>query len=129
MTNVSCCSGGKIIFFGNGGSASDSQHLCAEFVGRYKKDRSPLPAISLNTDTSILTAVANDMGYEKVFERQVEALAKKEDIIFAISTSGSSKNVINAIKVAKKMNIKTIKQRTKMKKIENYKYSNFCRRW
>lgn len=101
-------SGGKIIFFGNGGSASDSQHLCAEFVGRYKKDRSPLAAISLNTDTSILTAVANDMGYEKVFERQVEALAKKEDLIFAISTSGSSKNVINAVVAGKKKGIKII---------------------
>lgn len=101
-------SGGKIIFFGNGGSASDSQHLCAEFVGRYKKDRSPLAAISLNTDTSILTAVANDMGYEKVFERQVEALAKKEDVIFAISTSGSSKNVINAVVAGKKKGIKII---------------------
>ena len=100
--------GGKIIFFGNGGSASDSQHLCAEFVGRYKKDRSPLAAISLNTDTSILTAVANDMGYEKVFERQVEALAKKEDVIFAISTSGSSKNVINAVVAGKKKGIKII---------------------
>ena len=101
-------SGGKIIFFGNGGSASDSQHLCAEFVGRYKKDRSPLAAISLNTDTSILTAVANDMGYEKVFERQVEALAKKEDVIFAISTSGSSKNVINAVVAGKKKGVKII---------------------
>ena len=101
-------SGGKIIFFGNGGSASDSQHLCAEFVGRYKKDRSPLAAISLNTDTSILTAVANDMGYEKVFERQIEALAKKEDVIFAISTSGNSKNVINAVVAGKKMGIKII---------------------
>ena len=101
-------SGGKIIFFGNGGSASDSQHLCAEFVGRYKKDRSPLPAISLNTDTSILTAVANDMGYEKVFERQVEALAKKEDVIFAISTSGSSKNVVNAVVAGKKKGLKII---------------------
>ena len=104
--SINC--GGKIIFFGNGGSASDSQHLCAEFVGRYKKDRSPLAAISLNTDTSILTAVANDMGYEKVFERQVEALAKKEDVIFAISTSGSSKNVINAVVAGKKKGIKII---------------------
>lgn len=101
-------SGGKIIFFGNGGSASDSQHLCAEFVGRYKKNRAALPAISLNTDTSILTAIANDMGYEKVFERQVEALAKKEDILFAISTSGKSKNVINAVITGKKKGIKTI---------------------
>ncbi|MBH87577.1 MAG: phosphoheptose isomerase [Pelagibacterales bacterium] len=101
-------SGGKIIFFGNGGSASDSQHLCAEFVGRYKKNRDPLPAISLNTDTSILTAVANDMGYEKVFERQVQALAKKEDLLFAISTSGKSKNVINAVIAGKKKGIKII---------------------
>ena len=87
--------GGKIIFFGNGGSASDSQHLCAEFVGRYKKDRAPLAAIALNTDTSIITAVANDMGYEKIFTRQVQALAKKEDILFAISTSGESKNIFS----------------------------------
>ena len=101
-------SGGKIIFFGNGGSASDSQHLCAEFVGRYKKNRDPLPAISLNTDTSVLTAVANDMGYEKVFERQVQALAKKEDVLFAISTSGKSKNILNAIKVANKKGLKII---------------------
>ena len=101
-------SGGKIIFFGNGGSASDSQHLCAEFVGRYKKNRNPLAAISLNTDTSILTAVANDMGYEKVFERQVQALANKEDVLFAISTSGKSKNVINAVLAGKKKGIKTI---------------------
>ena len=101
-------SGGKIIFFGNGGSASDSQHLCAEFVGRYKKNRNPLAAISLNTDTSILTAVANDMGYEKVFERQVQALANKEDILFAISTSGKSKNVINAVLAGKKKGIKII---------------------
>ena len=101
-------SGGKIIFFGNGGSASDSQHLCAEFVGRYKKNRDPLPAISLNTDTSILTAVANDMGYEKVFERQVQALAKKEDVLIAISTSGKSKNVINAVTTGKKKGVKII---------------------
>ena len=101
-------SGGKIIFFGNGGSASDSQHLCAEFVGRYKKNRDPLAAISLNTDTSILTAVANDMGYEKVFERQIQALANKEDVLFAISTSGKSKNVINAVLAGKKKGIKII---------------------
>jgi len=101
-------SGGKIIFFGNGGSASDSQHLCAEFVGRYKINRSPLPAISLNTDTSILTAIANDMGYERVFERQVQALAKKEDVLFAISTSGKSKNVINAVIAGKKKGLKVI---------------------
>ena len=101
-------SGGKILFFGNGGSASDSQHLCAEFVGRYKKDRKALPAIALTTDTSIITAVANDMGYDKVFERQVRALANKNDILFAISTSGESLNVVNAIKAGNEMNITTI---------------------
>jgi|TARA_B110000495_G_scaffold71012_1_gene60638 D-sedoheptulose 7-phosphate isomerase len=100
--------GGKIIFFGNGGSASDSQHLCAEFVGRYKKDRAPLAAIALNTDTSIITAVANDMGYEKIFTRQVQALAKKEDILFAISTSGESKNVLDAVKFGNDMGIFSI---------------------
>tara|TARA_B100000686_G_scaffold136347_1_gene143602 strand:+ start:11398 stop:11973 length:576 start_codon:yes stop_codon:yes gene_type:complete len=100
--------GGKVLFFGNGGSAGDSQHLCAEFVGRYKKDRKALPAIALTTDTSIITAIANDMGYDKIFERQVRALANKNDILFAISTSGESLNVINAIKAGNEMNIKTI---------------------
>jgi len=101
-------SGGKILFFGNGGSAGDSQHLCAEFVGRYKKDRKALAAVALTTDTSVITAVANDMGYEKIFERQVRALANKSDILFAISTSGESLNVVNAIKAGNEMNIKTI---------------------
>jgi D-sedoheptulose 7-phosphate isomerase len=99
---------GKIIFFGNGGSASDSQHLCAEFVGRYKRDRKPLAAISLNTDTSIITAIANDMGYDKIFERQIEALAKKDDVLFAISTSGKSKNVISAVIAGKKIGASVI---------------------
>lgn len=110
IININKCFslGGKIIFFGNGGSASDSQHICAEFVGRYKKDRAPLAAIALNTDTSILTSVANDMGYEQVFERQVQALAKKEDILFAISTSGESKNVINAVKIGTDMGLFSI---------------------
>ena len=98
-------SGGKIIFCGNGGSASDSQHLAAELVGRYKLDRVPLPAIALNTDTSVITAISNDFGYEKIFERQIEALGNSTDLMVAISTSGESKNVVNAIIAAKKKNI------------------------
>ncbi len=100
--------GNKIIFFGNGGSASDSQHLAAEFVGRYEKERRALPAISFTTDTSILTAVGNDYGYEKVFERQVEALGRKGDVLFAITTSGNSKNVLLAVKKAKELGLYVI---------------------
>jgi D-sedoheptulose 7-phosphate isomerase len=100
--------GGKVMLFGNGGSASDSQHIAAELVGRYQKDRSPLPAIALTTNTSILTAVANDYGYEFVFSKQVEALGQKNDIVIGISTSGKAKNVTAGIKQAKKMGIKTI---------------------
>ena len=99
---------GKLIFCGNGGSASDSQHLAAEFIGRYKLDRKPLPAIALNTDTSVLTALSNDLGYAKVFERQIEALANENDVLFAISTSGKSINVINAVNAAKKLKVFTI---------------------
>ena len=99
---------GKLIFCGNGGSASDSQHLAAEFIGRYKLDRKPLPAIALNTDTSVLTALSNDLGYAKVFERQIEALANENDILFAISTSGKSINVINAVNAAKRLKVFTI---------------------
>jgi D-sedoheptulose 7-phosphate isomerase len=99
---------GKIILFGNGGSASDSQHIAAEFVGRFKKDRAGLPAIALTTNTSILTALANDYGYDIIFSRQIEALAQKNDITIGISTSGKAKNVANGIKQAKKMGLKTI---------------------
>lgn len=99
---------GKIIFFGNGGSASDSQHLAAELVGRFKKDRDALPAISLTTNTSILTALANDYGYEIVFAKQIEALGQKNDVAIGISTSGKAKNVVLGIKQAKKMGMKTI---------------------
>jgi len=125
IININKCFslGGKILFFGNGGSASDSQHICAEFVGRYKKDRAPLAAIALNTDTSVLTSVANDMGYEQVFERQVQALAKKEDILFAISTSGESKNVINAVKIGTDMGLFSISL-TGMKESTLSKLSN-----
>ncbi|MDP3042208.1 MAG: D-sedoheptulose 7-phosphate isomerase [Candidatus Omnitrophota bacterium] len=99
---------GKVIVFGNGGSASDSQHIAAELVGRFKKDRSALAAIALTTNTSILTSLANDYGYDVVFSRQVEALGKKNDVVLGISTSGKAKNVALGIKQAKKMGIKTV---------------------
>ncbi len=99
---------GKVIVFGNGGSASDSQHIAAELVGRFKRDRSALAGIALTTNTSILTSLANDYGYEVVFARQVEALGKKNDVVLAISTSGKAKNVALGIKQAKKMGIKTV---------------------
>ncbi|MDC1103682.1 SIS domain-containing protein [Nitrosopumilus sp.] len=91
----------KIILFGNGGSAADSQHMAAEFIGRFLVDRQSIPAISLTTDTSILTAVGNDFGFKNIFSRQCESLVSKGDIIIAISTSGNSSNVINGIKTAK----------------------------
>jgi D-sedoheptulose 7-phosphate isomerase len=93
----------KIILFGNGGSASDAQHIAAELVGRYKSERIALPAIALNTDTSIMTAVGNDYGYDEVFRRQVEALCNPGDVVIGISTSGMSLNVINALKSSKKI--------------------------
>ncbi|MDD5059641.1 MAG: D-sedoheptulose 7-phosphate isomerase [Candidatus Omnitrophica bacterium] len=99
---------GKVIVFGNGGSASDSQHIAAELVGRFKKDRSALAGIALTTNTSILTSIANDYGYEFVFSRQVEALGKKNDVVLGISTSGKAKNVALGIKQARKMGIKTV---------------------
>jgi len=99
---------GKILFMGNGGSAADAQHLAAEFVGRFKKNRAPLSAIALSTDTSILTAVGNDFGFEEVFTRQIEALGKAGDAAVGISASGNSKNIIAAIKKAKQLGIKTI---------------------
>ena len=97
--------GKKIIFCGNGGSAADSQHIAAELVGRFKKNRSAIPAIALTTDTSIITAVANDFGYENIFSRQIEALGKAGDILVAISTSGNSKNILNAVHKAKEQNL------------------------
>ena len=100
--------GGKLIFFGNGGSAADAQHIAAELVGRYKKERKGLSAISLTTDTSILTCVSNDYGYDQVFVRQIEALANKNDVVIGISTGGTSLNVINALKLARKIGCKTI---------------------
>ncbi|NQT05977.1 MAG: D-sedoheptulose 7-phosphate isomerase [Candidatus Omnitrophica bacterium] len=101
-------SGGKLILFGNGGSAADSQHIAAELVGRFKKDRPPISAIALSTNTSTITALGNDYGYETSFSRQLEALARKGDVAMGISTSGNSPNVIEAIKTAEKLGLKTI---------------------
>ena len=98
----------KVILFGNGGSAADSQHIAAELIGRFQKNRTALGAISLNTNTSIITAIANDYGYDKIFSRQIEGLAKNDDIVIGISTSGNSKNVILGIQQAKKQGLKTI---------------------
>lgn len=100
--------GHKILFCGNGGSAADSQHLAAEFVGRFKKERPSLPAVALTVDTSILTAVANDYGYDTVFRRQVESLGQAGDVLIGISTSGNSKNVVTAIAAAQKKGLKVI---------------------
>jgi len=100
--------GGKILIFGNGGSAADAQHIAAEFVGRYKIERRGLPAIALTTDTSNLTAIGNDYGYDRVFERQVEALANRGDLLIGISTSGKSPNVIKALKLGKELGCRTV---------------------
>jgi len=100
--------GKKVLFFGNGGSASDSQHLATELTCRYKKDRAAIPAIALTTDTSALTACGNDFGYESVFARQVEALGIKGDICIGISTSGTSKNVVKGLEVAKEKGLITV---------------------
>lgn len=100
--------GGKLLVMGNGGSAADAQHIAAEFVGRFLLERKALPAIALTTDTSILTAVGNDYGFNEVFKRQVEALANPLDIVLGISTSGNSPNVIGAMLAAKRIGCKTI---------------------
>ncbi len=100
--------GGKVIIFGNGGSAADAQHLVGEFVGRFKLERKALPAIALTTNTSTLTCVANDYSYDDIFARQIEGLAKKEDIAIGISTSGQANNVALGLVKAKEMGLKTI---------------------
>lgn len=100
--------GNKIIFCGNGGSAADSQHLSAELVGRYKINRPSLASVSLTVDTSALTAIANDFGYDQVFSRQLEGVGKTGDCLVGISTSGNSQNIVNAFVQAKKMGIKTV---------------------
>jgi D-sedoheptulose 7-phosphate isomerase len=100
--------GNKVLLCGNGGSASDAQHIAAELTGRYKRERRGLPAIALTTDTSALTAIANDYGYEKVFSRQVEALANEGDLLMGISTSGNSDNVIEALRRASELGCQTL---------------------
>ena len=100
--------GHKILISGNGGSAADAQHIAAELTGRYKIERKGLPAIALTTDTSALTAIGNDYGYEHVFSRQVEALAQKGDLLIGISTSGNSRNVIYALQKAKEIGCRTV---------------------
>ena len=104
----SLASGGTIFWCGNGGSAADSQHIAAEFVGRFKKDRRPLRSIALTTDTSILTCVANDYSYEEIFSRQLNALGRDGDVLVAITTSGKSENIKQALIQAQNMKIKTI---------------------
>ena len=101
-------SGGKLLFFGNGGSAADAQHLAAEFVGRFVRERAGLPAIALTTDSSILTAVGNDYGFDRVFARQLEALGRAGYVAIGISTSGNSPNVLEGIKAAKRERLTTI---------------------
>jgi D-sedoheptulose 7-phosphate isomerase len=101
-------SGNKILLCGNGGSAADAQHIAAELVGCYEKQRRSWPAIALTTDTSALTAVSNDLGYEQVFARQVLGLARPDDVLIAISTSGKSKNVLRAAEQARELGCKTI---------------------
>lgn len=100
--------GGKVVLIGNGGSAADAQHIAAEFMGRFKLERASLPAISLTTNTSILTALANDYGYDIIFSRQLEALVKDKDTIIVITTSGNSPNILKAVETAKSKNIKVI---------------------
>jgi D-sedoheptulose 7-phosphate isomerase len=100
--------GGKILLFGNGGSAADAQHIAAELVVRYKSDRLPIAAVALTTDSSTLTACANDLGYDSIFERQIHALGRKGDVAFAISTSGRSQNVLRGLTQARSMGLATI---------------------
>ena len=100
--------GNKVLLCGNGGSAADAQHIAAELTGRYKTERRGLPGIALTTDTRALTAIGNDYGYDRVFDRQVEALANKGDLIIGISTSGNSKNIVSALKLGKELGCKTL---------------------
>ncbi|MDI6731840.1 MAG: D-sedoheptulose 7-phosphate isomerase [Candidatus Margulisbacteria bacterium] len=100
--------GSKVLFLGNGGSAADAQHLAAELISRFIKERKAIPAIALTTDTSIITAIGNDYGFDKIFARQIEGLAQAGDVAFGISTSGNSKNVIAGLEKAKEKGCKTV---------------------
>lgn len=100
--------GGKVLFAGNGGSAADAQHLAAEFVNRFLMERPPLPAVALTTDTSILTAIGNDYGFDQVFEKQVQALGLRGDVLVALSTSGNSANLVHALRAARDKGVTTV---------------------
>lgn len=108
MVAESILAGGKLLILGNGGSAADAQHMAAEMVGRMLVDRRPLPAIALTTDTSNITAVGNDFGFDFVFTKQVQALGRQGDVVLAISTSGNSLNVLSAVEAAQKLGCKVI---------------------
>ncbi len=108
VVHESLKNGGRVLICGNGGSASDAQHMAAEMVGRMLVERRPLSALALTTDTSIITAVANDYDYESIFSKQVEALGRAGDVLIAISTSGNSKNVIKAVDVARQNKLKVV---------------------
>ncbi len=116
--------GNKLLIAGNGGSAADAQHIAAEFVGRFEKQRNPLPAIALTTDTSVISAIGNDFGYSKIFERQINALGEPGDIFFGISTSGNSENLIRSFITSKNNNIKTValtsNRKNKISSISDY---------
>jgi D-sedoheptulose 7-phosphate isomerase len=117
--------GGTVFFCGNGGSAADSQHLAAELIGRFKKNRKPISSIALTTDTSIITSTANDFSYEEIFSRQLLGLASEKDVLIAISTSGESQSVLNAVNVANDIGMLTVgfsgKNYNKLCEIVNYK--------
>ena len=115
-------SGGKLIFMGNGGSASDSLHLSAELVGRFQKNRRALPAISLSSNISVITAIANDYGYENIFVKQIEALGNENDLLIGISTSGVSENILRGLKFAVEKGIKTVGLTGK----ESVEMSKYC---
>ena len=100
--------GGKVVFFGNGGSAADAQHLAADFVGKFMRERRPLAAVALTADTAVLTAVGNDYGFERIFARQIEALVREGDIVVALSTSGRSQNVIEGIEAARRARARVV---------------------
>ncbi len=105
---VALAQGGKILFCGNGGSAADAQHLAAEFINRFELERPPLPAVALTTDTSVLTAIGNDYGFDRVFAKQVQALAAPGDVLVGISTSGNSPNVLEALRAARDKGCTTV---------------------
>ena len=108
MLTACLTAGGKILLFGNGGSAADAQHLAAEFVNRFQIERPPLAAIALTTDTSVLTSIGNDYHFDDIFSKQIRALGKREDLAWGLSTSGNSPNVVKAVKAAQKLGMSTI---------------------